>query len=330
LTQTAHEGVRSYLEAREGGEAEAALTELLQAQAAPVVRRVLRPRARLLGDDFDDLVSQALVQVLSRLRALKANGAGVIGDFEGYVAATAYRAYVDHVRRRWPQRHLFKRKLRRSLRCDSRFYVRRGGAGAASCGLTDWPPPDGCAAIHRAGLTEADIAAFAGALALLDREPAAAADRLHAAFVRRGSPLDLDDLVTVGAGSWRESRPSSARLEQAADRRIDAEGQFQARIFLGQLWREAMLLPLPQRRALLLNLRGGEGRDLLGVLPVAGTASIREIAAALDMPAPELAGLWNRLPLDDLTIAGRLGLTRQQVINLRCAARRRLARRLKL
>jgi hypothetical protein len=35
------------------------------------------------------------------------------------------------------------------------------------------------------------------------------------------------------------------------------------------------------------------------------------------------------LPLDDATIAGLLGLTRQQVINLRKSARERLARRLK-
>jgi hypothetical protein len=38
--------------------------------------------------------------------------------------------------------------------------------------------------------------------------------------------------------------------------------------------------------------------------------------------------LWKELPLDDLTIAGRLGATRQQVINLRKSARARLVRRL--
>jgi hypothetical protein len=42
-----------------------------------------------------------------------------------------------------------------------------------------------------------------------------------------------------------------------------------------------------------------------------------------------LRTLLTRLPLDDLTIAARLGLTRQQVINLRKSARLRLARRLR-
>jgi hypothetical protein len=45
------------------------------------------------------------------------------------------------------------------------------------------------------------------------------------------------------------------------------------------------------------------------------------------MTADDLAGLWHELPLDDRRIAERLAVTRQQVINLRKAARARLARR---
>ena len=47
------------------------------------------------------------------------------------------------------------------------------------------------------------------------------------------------------------------------------------------------------------------------------------------MPAPELAALWPDLPLEDAAIAERLGLTRQQVINLRKSARARLGRRMR-
>jgi hypothetical protein len=46
------------------------------------------------------------------------------------------------------------------------------------------------------------------------------------------------------------------------------------------------------------------------------------------MPAQEFAKLWNNLPLEDTTIAQNLGVTRQQVINLRKSARERLARRM--
>jgi hypothetical protein len=56
-------------------------------------------------------------------------------------------------------------------------------------------------------------------------------------------------------------------------------------------------------------------------------ASFREVAGALETTPPDLAELWNRLPLEDLEIAARLGLDRQQVINLRSTARERLVRR---
>jgi predicted DNA-binding protein (UPF0251 family) len=66
----------------------------------------------------------------------------------------------------------------------------------------------------------------------------------------------------------------------------------------------------------------------VALLPRTGTASLRVIADALDIPLPDLARLWHTLPLDDAQIAERLGVTRQQVINLRKSARDRLARRM--
>ena len=62
------------------------------------------------------------------------------------------------------------------------------------------------------------------------------------------------------------------------------------------------------------------------------TESVRgreETDGALTVLEPrQLALIWNDLPLDDLKIAALLGTERQQVINLRQAARNRLARRL--
>ncbi len=59
-------------------------------------------------------------------------------------------------------------------------------------------------------------------------------------------------------------------------------------------------------------------------LELLGIASLRTIAGRLDLSPNELAGLWNRLPLDDLAIAKMLDCTRQQVINLRRVARDKL------
>ena len=88
-----------------------------------------------------------------------------------------------------------------------------------------------------------------------------------------------------------------------------------------------MVLPLRQRRALLLNLRDETGAGAIELFPMTGVASIRRIADALELDYTGFAELWPSLPLDDRDIAARLGLDRQQVINLRKSARARLARR---
>jgi hypothetical protein len=75
---------------------------------------------------------------------------------------------------------------------------------------------------------------------------------------------------------------------------------------------------------LLLNLTG----DAISLFLMTGTASLRALAAGLEMSAEALASLWNDLPLSDNEVASRLSCTRQQVINLRMAARKRLANRL--
>ncbi|HEX8409823.1 MAG TPA: hypothetical protein VF883_13260, partial [Thermoanaerobaculia bacterium] len=107
----------------------------------------------------------------------------------------------------------------------------------------------------------------------------------------------------------------------------DPTGSLEATQFLTVLWQEIRLLPLPQRTALLLQARDSGGESVTCLLPLAGIAGIDAIAEALEMAAESFVELWPRLPLDDRTIAGILGVTRQQVINLRQAARNRLSRR---
>lgn len=93
------------------------------------------------------------------------------------------------------------------------------------------------------------------------------------------------------------------------------------------MWDEVGKLPLRQRIALLLNLRDVTGAGMLWLLPAVGVATIRQIAPVLEIHDDELARLWRDIPLDGATISRRLGCTRQQVINLRMAARKRLAYR---
>jgi hypothetical protein len=147
-----------------------------------------------------------------------------------------------------------------------------------------------------------------------------------------GGPVELDRLVGAIASlsptqSVDESRASG--LDALPDESsIPADLALDQRRLTERLWREIASLPLRQRVALLLSLRDARGAGLLWVFPLTGAASMRQIARALEMPDLDLAEIWNRLPLDDHALADRLGCTRQQVINLRSAARKRLGHRL--
>jgi DNA-directed RNA polymerase specialized sigma24 family protein len=146
--------------------------------------------------------------------------------------------------------------------------------------------------------------------------------------------------VTYYALAERRRRASRERHRMAAgsrgdpldhlpDPRADAAMDFDLRTRLRRLWSEIRQLPPRQCAALILNLRDEQGKGAVVLLPLTGTASMRQIAAVLEMPAARFAQLWNRLPLDDAAIGEMLGATRQQVINLRKAARARLARRMR-
>ena len=123
-----------------------------------------------------------------------------------------------------------------------------------------------------------------------------------------------------------EGSGSSGFENLLSDQRPRADAVLESVSRLRQIWLEVLRLPVRHRKAVLLNLKDPNGDSLIAVLPASGTATIREIAAALEMPAEELAAIWNSLPWVDLHIAECMGITRQQVINLRQSARARFAR----
>jgi hypothetical protein len=143
-------------------------------------------------------------------------------------------------------------------------------------------------------------------------------------------PIFLEELVGIVARLWGiNDRMATFDPDAAGSHVASPESDLVQRRGLEGLWNEIRDLPVPQRAALLLNLRAGEGDSPIVFFPVMGIASIRQIAEVLNIPAEEFANLWGLLPLGDQTIAGRLGVTRQQVINLRKSARERLRRRVK-
>lgn len=137
-----------------------------------------------------------------------------------------------------------------------------------------------------------------------------------------------DEFVEIDAGRAADSRDQSEGV-QIADNRDPISIETERRHQLQRIWAEIKELPPRQRAALLLNLRDEGGRGIVDLWIIIGITTPEAMAQALSMETEQFAQVWKDLPLDDNQIAQLLGLTRQQVINLRKSARERLGRRSK-
>lgn len=332
--------LRGFVETPEEDEADRRLGTLLENEAGPLIRRIAARKLRAhAGDavsrqDLDDVAADALLALVSRLQRLRADPAAEpIASFEDYTATVAHNACAHYLRRKHPERSRLKNRIRYVLGRDRRFGLWEAGDGLV-CGLAAWRPreasPTAMEALPHLGAESARWSRYTDALRSgRQDDPAPLLDALLRAA---GGPVELDRLVgtmaslVLAGGAERGDMPPADVLADRAT--LPADRLLEQREFTESLWREVCLLPVRQRVALLLSLRDARGSGLLWVLPLTGVAAVREIARTLEMPELELAGLWNRLPLDDLAIGERLGCTRQQVINLRLSARKRLSNRL--
>ena len=299
------------------------------------VRRAL-PGSGQRPADADDCASETRVRLIRRLWALRREGGAAIEDFNAYVATTAARTCYAHLRERFPARARFRNQVRYSVsRHPDTMLEERDGVWLCRSGALRLAASRGEVARSAPARQFLDAPA-----AFLEREridPAAPLPHLIAAILSRlAAPIELDRLVdalalVLGIAETRAASDGDQSelhvIERVPDPSPGTLRTLSDREALQELWREVIELPANQRIALLMNLRDPDGGAALHALPVTGLVTMRELAELLGLDDAALAALWDRLPLDDQTIAGRLGLTRQQVINLRKAARARLARR---
>jgi RNA polymerase sigma factor (sigma-70 family) len=287
-------------------------------QGQSVVRRVLlSSRQNIREEDLADIVSTVNLRIVRRLRQLDQEP---IANFADYVATLTYNVIYDFLRSRYPQRTRLKNRVRYALQKDGRFALWEAN-GETVAGLASWIGREPGATAVRV----ADIVSVAAA------DPQRTAKAISAVFAHAGAPMLLDDLVGLLAEMWNVTDIHEAVGRDAvASEAANPAAQYESRQYLATVWAEVRSLRQPQRAALLLNLRDGEGRNALALLLLARIATAEQIAEAIGITLERLTGIWNDLPLDDLSIASILGRTRQQVINLRKAARERLARRMNL
>jgi hypothetical protein len=293
-----------------------ALEVLLTTQVQPLVNRILSRYQRSLSPaDTEDLASSVALRLVRRLRQTDDLAQRPIADIDGYAAKLTYNVIYDLMRSRYPETAKLRTRLRYLLSHDSRFGIWVSAAGV-TCGLA-----------NARGIPPVIVERMERHSHYLGDAPSRA-DALETLFLALNGGLLLDDLVALCAQAWNiVERPRSLVADAASRARSVLHG-LESRQYLAALWKEICELRLAQRQALLLNLRDEQSGNALSLLLISGVAGFDEISSVLGLSPERFASLWNDLPVDDLTIGSMLGVSRQQVINLRKAARHRLMRRL--
>lgn len=309
-------------------QADELLSQLIAGHAEPVIKGVIRFKLRFNSHqemqraEADDIHQDVVLQLVSQLqRFRKLPDAHPITDVRGMAAIIAHRTCARWMRRQFPERHALKNRLHYLLTRQRGFALWEEN-GKSIAGFALWQQQK-----KSAVRSLSDVKHIRKAQEL--------AETVKSIFDYAGGPVEFDELVTAVAAIQGVSDQPVESVDDddggidPATPDPDPAWRVEKKLFLQRLWEELTQLPVNQRAALLLNLKDASGFGCITLFPAIGIATIRQLAATLELSAERLAELWNDLPIEDARIAELLGLTRQQVINARKSGRERLARRLK-
>ena len=322
-------------------QADELLSHLITTHAEPVIKNVIRFKLRLSAyresqrAEADDIHQEAVLQLFTQLQRFRqAPDGNPILDVRGMAAVIAHRTCARWMRRQFPERNAVKNRLHYLLTRQRGFSLWQDDDKLLA-GFAAWQEKNKPLTAVR-NLAEVEkLPAHLRSLKIA--KPQELAEAVATIFNYAGGPIEFDELVSTMAAlqgisdqpmeSLADDDDAGAALLTTGD--ADPAWRTEKRMFLQRLWDELQQLPKNQRAALLLNLRDASGHGCITLFPATGIATVRQLAAALEISAEGFAEIWNDLPLEDARIAELLGLTRQQVINARKSGRERLARRLK-
>ncbi|HQX54674.1 MAG TPA: hypothetical protein PLP07_02010 [Pyrinomonadaceae bacterium] len=325
--------LRLYAGAATGAESAQILKVLIEDHALPVIKRVLRTKmlsAICEGSwyserDFEDLCSQASLQMIERLTAENyvRNGNIEVFDIGSYAAVVAFNTWHALLAERSPHWQSLKNKIRYATGKDSEI-EKSSINGTSHVRLrTNGNYPTQLDVKQIISSIEADVAGFR----TLDL-PHLIKEILTCA----AGSLRLNELVSIAAGLRSVADQYEVPFETAFETEIalndNLQGSMETRDELRSIWLEIADLPINQRTALLYNLRDESGTEMLFVLFNSRIAKLGDLAEALGLSPQECAHILPLLPLEDKLIAERMGITAKQVSNLRKVARENLRRRL--
>jgi DNA-directed RNA polymerase specialized sigma24 family protein len=285
--------------------------------------------AAVASGEREELFSEAVLQLIRRMQRIKSEPAPhPITNFSGYAAVTAFHVVHAHFRRAHPERQRLRNRIRHVVRRSASFALWQLPSGPFVCGRASWvgTVSEECSErdLHRIPPLSPSLS-VTWSDDLQRREITRALDHI---FDHMRKPAGLERLVETVARLFQlPVTPRQAARSERIDATTSIESSLVHRSSLLEVWREIELLPPRQRIALLLGLRDETGSPITSLLIHLRIVTLGQLAAAVELTSDELTAIWDQLPLPDLAIAARLGVNRQQVINLRKSARERLVRR---
>ena len=312
------------------------ISPLIKTIVAGNLRNLLGSRSSLSQlQDIPDLSQEIILKLLTTFKSLRERSSSVIiKDCQAYVATVSYNCCYEYKQRKYPQRFRLKKKLQYLLTHQTALGLWLDESRESFGGLQEWG----------GDLRHWQIQAPQRTAQLLSNQLPQVLANVPDPSLRRNSAVEqvvalfnwsqefirLGDLITIFQ-TWWHLPDETVQLEDYLLTQpfevLKVDSGLENSKKLKALWSEIALLPLAQRKALLLNLRDSVDREIVTLLPALDIASLREIAAMLELTPENLAQMWNTLPLNDQQIATEMGLERRQVINLRRSARERLMRR---
>ena len=330
-----------FLQVQTPQEEEQVLFEIVHT-VLPTIRRVVyRELARwqrtdprhggVPAEELDDVCAETVARLIRQLRDFRSHSPDpAIRNISHYAAAIAQNTVYAVLRRNRPELRILYDRIMYVLYGKYRNYgfaVWNGVfPGERVAGFQKWfgqSPKESDRYAEWRHHPERIAARWA-----TDPAPSAIAHFFNYLFQWLNHPIRMTDLISGCMRIWSlRFTPPEMHVNDAHS--VDTERESgrtkDYATFFQQLITEIRSLPLRQRRALLWHW---SATDWCTIAAYAG-CGLMEFAHILEIDEDDLYRTYRRLPLPDSEIAEQLGVTRQQVINLRKSALERLRRRLR-
>ena len=290
--------------------------------------------------DFEDLYSEVKTKLVTYLEELKAAPTTrPCKDFRSYVAGIAHNACNDYLRQMYPARTRLYKQVRDLLQAHPDFAIWRArdenNKSDWICGFTAWQEVKSASKaagwlqeVYENPQTLIEALAQDTHIQLMELD-----DLLAAIFNQVGEPVGVDDLVSVIADikgirdlpalSFDSDEDDLA--QNLSDARIRIDSILEMREPLARVWEGLCQLPRDEFKVYILYAHDTGGEDLITLFLAAKIVTAAQVAESLDLSIEQFQELWfNRLPLDNESIAKELNIKIERVYKLRFQAGKRL------